>query len=70
VHDRVGPREQRRHVDAELGGQELEPVDQAFGRVGRCRSALGDGERAVLVDGDQVGEGAADVDADAEASAQ
>jgi hypothetical protein len=70
VHDRVGPGEQRRQVDAELGGQEAEPVDQAFGRVERCRGALGESERAELVDGDQVGEGAADVDADAEAWAQ
>jgi hypothetical protein len=70
VHDRLGLGEQRRQVDAELGGQESEAVDEAFGRVDRGRGALGDGECTMLVDGDQVGEGAADVDADAEASAQ
>jgi len=70
VHDRLGLDEQRRKVDAERGGQESEAVDEAFGRVGRRRGALGDGERTMLVDGDQIGEGAADVDADAEASAQ
>jgi hypothetical protein len=70
VHDRVGLGEQRGEVDAKLGGQEAETVDEALGRVERRRGALGEGERAMLVDGDQVGERAADVDADAEASAQ
>jgi hypothetical protein len=70
VHDGVGPGQQRRQVDAKLGGQKAEPVDQAFGGIGRRRGALGEGERALLVDGDQIGEGAADVDPDAEASAQ
>jgi len=70
VHDRLGLLEQPGQVGAEIGGQEGEPVDQAERRVGRGRGALRDGERAALVDRDEVGEGAADVDPDAVASAQ
>jgi hypothetical protein len=70
VHDRLGQGEQPVQVGAELGGQESEPVDQTQRRVGRRRGALGDDERAELVDRDQVGEGAADVDADPVTSAQ
>ena len=70
VHDRLGLTEQPVEVGAELGGQERQPVDQTQRRVRRCRGALGEGERAELVDRDEVGEGAADVDADAVTSAQ
>jgi len=70
MNDRFGAREELGKVDAELIGQEPEPVEEAFGRIGRRRGALGDGERALLVDGDEVGEGAADVDPDPVASAQ
>jgi hypothetical protein len=57
-------------VRADLGGEEAEPVDQAQRRIRRRRGALGDGERATLVDRDQVGERPADVDSDAVAPAQ
>jgi len=70
VHDRVGLSEQPVEVRAELRRQEPEPVDQANRGIGRRRGALGDGEGAVLVDRDEVGEGAADVDSEAVASAQ
>jgi hypothetical protein len=70
VHDRLGLTEQPAEIRAELGGQEPEPVDQAQRRIRRRRGALGDGESATLVDCDEIGEGAADVDADAIASAQ
>jgi hypothetical protein len=70
VHDRLGLGEQPAQIGGELGGQEREPVDQAPRRVGRCGGTLGDRERAALVDRDEVGEGAADVDADAVPSAQ
>jgi len=84
VDDRVGLREQAAEVGAELGRQELEAGDEPLGGIQRSRGALGEQERALLVDlvavdeqgalmlvdGDEVGEGAADVDSDAEASAQ
>jgi len=70
VHDRFGLSEQPAQIGAELGGQEREPVDQTDGGVRRRRGALGDRERAALVDRDEIGEGAADVDADAVTSAQ
>jgi hypothetical protein len=70
VHDRLGLTEQPAHIGAELGGQEREAVDQAQGRIGRRGGGLGDDESAALVDRDEVGEGAADVDADAVTSAQ
>jgi hypothetical protein len=70
VHDRLGLLQEPVQVRADLGGEEPEPVDQAQRRVWRRRGALGDGDRATLVDRDEVGEGAADVDADTVASAQ
>jgi hypothetical protein len=70
VHDRFGLLQEPVQVRADLGGEEPEPVDQAQRRVWRRRGALGDGERATLVDRDQVGEGTADVDTDTVASAQ
>jgi len=70
VDDGVGLREQVAEVGAELGRQELEAGDEPLGGIRRSRGALGEQERALLVDGDEVGEGAADVDSDAEASAQ
>jgi hypothetical protein len=70
VHDRLGLGEQPAEIGPELGGQQREPVDQAQRRIRRGRGALGNDERAALVDRDQVGEGAADVDADAIPSAQ
>jgi len=70
VDDRVGLREQVAEVGAELGRQELEAGDEPLGGIQRSRGALGEQERALLVDGDEVGEGSADVDSDAEASAQ
>jgi hypothetical protein len=70
VNDRFGLGQQPVEVRAELGGQEREPVDQADGRVGRRRGALGDRDRAALLDEDEVGERAADVDADPVTSAQ
>jgi hypothetical protein len=70
VHDRFGLGEEPRQIGAELNGQEREPVAQADGRVRRRRGALGDRERTALVDRDEVGERAADVDPDAIASAQ
>jgi hypothetical protein len=70
VHDRLGLLEEPGQVCADLGGEEREPVDQAQRRVGRRRGALRDRERATLVDRDEVGEGTADVDTDAVASAQ
>jgi hypothetical protein len=70
VDDRVGLREQVAEVGAELRRQELETGDEPLGGIRRCRGALGEDERALLVDGHEVGEGAADVDSDAKASAQ
>jgi hypothetical protein len=70
VHDRLGLAEQLGEIGGKLGGQELEPVDQAERRVGRRRGALGDRESATLVDEDEIGEGPADVDADPIPSAQ
>jgi hypothetical protein len=70
MHDRLGLLEEPVKVRADLGGEQREPVDQAQRRVRRRRGALGDGERATLVDRDEVGERAADVDADPVASAQ
>jgi hypothetical protein len=70
VHDRLGLGEQPAEVGADLGGQEREPVDQAQRRVGRRRGALRDRESTALVDRDEIGEGAADVDTDPVASAQ
>jgi hypothetical protein len=70
VHDRLGLGEKPVEVGAELGGDERKPVDQTQGRVGRRRCALGDRERAASVDRDEVGEGAADIDADTVTSAQ
>jgi hypothetical protein len=70
VHDRLGLTEQPGQIGAEVGRQEGKPFDQTQRRVGGRRGALRDGERALLVDGDEVGEGAADVDPDAVASAQ
>jgi len=70
VHDRLGLLEQSGQIGAEIGGEEGEPVDETERRVGGRRGALRDRERAALVDRDEVGEGAADVDPDAVASAQ
>jgi hypothetical protein len=70
VHDRLGLTEEPAQVGAELGGQEREAVDQAQGRIGRRRGRLGDDESAALVNRDEVGKGAADVDAEAVTSAQ
>jgi hypothetical protein len=53
-----------------IGRQEPEAGHQPLGGVRRRGGALGDGERAMLVDDHQVREGAADVDADTVASAQ
>jgi hypothetical protein len=70
VHDRLGLLEQSLQIGSEIGGEEGEAVDETERRVGGRRGALRDGERAALVDRDEVGEGAADVDPDAVASAQ
>jgi len=70
VHDRLGLLEQPGQIGADLGGQEGKPVDQTQRRIGGGRGALRDGERAALVDRDEVRERAADVDPDAVASAQ
>jgi len=70
VHDRLGLTEQPGEIGGKLGGQEREPVDQAQRWVGRRRGALGDRQSAALVDQNEIGEGAADVDADPIPSAQ
>jgi hypothetical protein len=70
VNDRFGLGEKPAEVGAELRGQEREPVDQSDRRVRRRRGAFGDREGAALVDEDEVGERAADVDADPVTSAQ
>jgi len=70
VHDRFGLAEQPAQIGGQLSGQEREPVDQAERRVRRRRGALGDRESAAPVDRDEIGEGAADVDADPIPSAQ
>jgi len=70
VHDRVRLAEEPAQIGGKLGGQEREPVDQAQRGVGRRRGALGDRESPALVDEDEIGEGAADVDADPIPSAQ
>jgi hypothetical protein len=70
VDDRVRLGEEPAQIRGELGGEQREAVDQPDRRVGRRRGALGDREGALRVDRDQVGERAADVDADPVRSAQ
>ncbi len=64
VHDPLGPRQHRRRSDAQCRRQAVEPIDDAERRIGRGRRHLGEGRAARLVDRDEIGEGAADIDAD------
>jgi hypothetical protein len=70
VDDRFRLGEEPAQIGGELRGQERKPVDEPDRRVGRRRGALGDREGALRVDRDEVGERAADVDADPVRSAQ
>ena len=70
VDDRFGLGEEPAQIRRQLCGQQRQAIDQADGRIRRRRGALGDRERALRVDRDQVGERAADVDADPVRSTQ
>ena len=65
VHDELGVGEQAGQVGAELDGQQREAVHHADGRIGGRGGRLGEAHAPVVVHGDQIGERAADVDADA-----
>ena len=64
----LGVAQQRARVGAELGGEEPEAVHHADGRIGGGGGGLGEAHAAGVVDCDQVGEGPADVDSDAQQS--
>ena len=59
-------REQLRERQAERGGEVLQAGEHAFALVVRRAGGLGERFGAVRCDADHVGEGAADIDADAE----
>ena len=64
VDDALGLNEQRVEADAEHRRQALEAIHDAQRRIGRSGRRLGERDAASGVKRDQVGEGAADVDAD------
>ena len=64
VHDALGPAEQGRKVEAHRPGQPFQPVQHPGGLVRGRRGRLGDPGLALAVHGDEVGKGAAYVDAD------
>src|SRR5262245_58819549 len=64
VHDPLGPGEQRGPVDAERLRQASEALHQADRLVGRRRGHLGYRDPALRIDGHEVRERAANVDAD------
>ena len=64
VHDALGLREQGRRREVEEIGQAVEPGHHADRRVFGCRGDLCQCGAAGVIHRDQVGEGAADVDAD------
>ena len=64
VDDALGLNEQRVEADAERLRQALQAVHHAQRRIGRSGGRLGERDAARGVERDQVGEGAADVDAD------
>jgi hypothetical protein len=66
VDDALGIGEQGREIAAERLRQQAQPVHDPFGRIGRGRGGLGQDRPAALVDRDEIGEGAADIDADAD----
>src|SRR5439155_13823394 len=64
VHDALGLGEQAGAIDGERLREQREAVEEALGGIaGRGRAFRGD-DTPVLVDRRQIGEGAADVDAD------
>jgi hypothetical protein len=65
VDDAFGLGQQRRAPAAELSRQPLEPVENADRGVAGSRGNLLQGRPAEIVDCDEIGEGAADIDADA-----
>jgi hypothetical protein len=65
VDDAAGLRQQRRQLEAERIRQQLQPVEHRNRRILRGRRELGQGRPAEIVDRDEIGEGATDIDADA-----
>jgi hypothetical protein len=61
----VGLGHQRRPVEAQRIGQQLQAVEDADRRISRGRGNFRQGRPTGAVDRDQIGKGAADIDADA-----
>ena len=66
VDDALGVGQHRRAVETQRLRQPIEAVHDAERLVARSRGRLGQRDASLRVDGHQIGEGAADVDADAE----
>lgn len=66
VDDALGPFEQRPAVETHGLGQTREALEDAERLIGGGRGSLGVEEATLFVDRDEIGEGAADVDADAD----
>ena len=65
VDDTIGGAKKRSPLNAERAGKQLQSGEHADRLIPRCRGGLGDRNTAVVVDGDEIGERAAHVDADA-----
>ena len=64
VDDAPGRAEERAPIDAEGVGEQLQPVEHADGLVPRRRGGFRGRDPPLVVDGDKIGERAADVDTD------
>ena len=64
VDDALGRGEERGPVAAERGGEQLQPGEYADGLVLRRRGGLRGRDPTVVVDGDEIGERASNVDSD------
>ena len=65
MHDAFGGGEQSREVQAKTDGQILQSIKHADRLVLRRGGGFGEGGDAIGIDGDEIGEGAPDIDADA-----
>ena len=64
VDDALSGAKKRSPVNAERAGKQLQSSEHADRLIPRCRSGLGNHGATVVVDGNEIGERAAHVDAD------
>src|SRR5213079_193676 len=64
-HNAIGLRKEGGSIDADTVSKRREPVEDAERGIFRCRGHLGERRQPACVDRDEIGKGAADINADA-----